>query len=129
MTTNGISICVNHASPVPPYEQLRVQLADLISVGRLTQGDRLPSVRQLASDLGLANNTVVRAYRELETAGMVKSRRGSGTQVVAPATTTDIKAKLAAHASSYAAAARQLNATDEETLAAIRHALACRDTP
>ncbi|MFE3906664.1 GntR family transcriptional regulator [Streptomyces sp. NPDC059153] len=74
MTTKGISISVNHASPVPPYEQLRVQLADLISIGHLTQGDRLPSVRQLASDLGLANNTVVRAYRELETAGLVKSR-------------------------------------------------------
>ncbi|MFE3905398.1 GntR family transcriptional regulator [Streptomyces sp. NPDC059153] len=129
MTTNGINVSVNHASPVPPYEQLRAQLADLISIGRLTQGDRLPSVRQLASDLGLANNTVVRAYRELETAGLVKSRRGSGTQVIAPAATTDMKAKLAEHASNYAAAARQLNATDEETLAAIRHALACRDTP
>ncbi|MCX4584226.1 GntR family transcriptional regulator [Streptomyces sp. NBC_01481] len=129
MTTNGISIRVNHASPVPPYEQLRAQLADLISVGRLRQGERLPSVRQFASDLGLANNTVVRAYRELETAGLVKSRRGSGTQVVAPAATTDIKAKLAEHASSYAAAAKQLNATNEEVLAAIRHALASLDTP
>ncbi|WP_406270439.1 GntR family transcriptional regulator [Streptomyces sp. NBC_00191] len=129
MTTNGISIRVNHASPAPPYEQLRAQLADLISVGRLRQGERLPSVRQFASDLGLANNTVVRAYRELETAGLVKSRRGSGTQVVAPAATTDIKAKLAEHASSYAAAAKQLNATNEEVLAAIRHALASLDTP
>ncbi|WP_405599736.1 GntR family transcriptional regulator [Streptomyces sp. NBC_01410] len=129
MTTNGISIRVNHASPVPPYEQLRAQLADLISVGRLRQGERLPSVRQFASDLGLANNTVVRAYRELETAGLVKSRRGSGTQVVAPAAITDIKAKLAEHASSYAAAAKQLNATNEEVLAAIRHALASLDTP
>ncbi|MGW3406673.1 GntR family transcriptional regulator, partial [Streptomyces zhihengii] len=48
---DSISINVNHASPVPPYEQLRAQLADLISVGRLGQGARLPSVRQLASDL------------------------------------------------------------------------------
>ncbi|MFB6507904.1 GntR family transcriptional regulator [Streptomyces sp. NPDC002466] len=129
MTTNGISVNVNQASPVPPYEQLRAQLADLISVGRLNHGDRLPSVRQLASDLGLANNTVVRAYRELETAGLVKSRRGSGTQVVAPAATADIKVKLAEHARSYAAVARQLKATEEEALAAIRQALACRDTP
>ncbi|WP_405684469.1 GntR family transcriptional regulator [Streptomyces sp. NBC_00057] len=127
MTAHRVSI--NHASPVPPYEQLRGQLADLISVGQLRQGDRLPSVRQLASDLGLANNTVVRAYRELETAGLVKSRRGSGTQVVAPAATTDAKAKLAEHASTYTAAARQLNVTDEEALAAIRHALASLDTP
>ncbi|KIF75971.1 regulator [Streptomyces sp. 150FB] len=127
MTTNGISISLNQASPVPAYEQLRSQLADLISVGRLSQGDRLPSVRQFASDLGLANNTVVRAYRELETAGLVKSRRGSGTQVIAPTATTDVKAKLAEHARSYAAAAKQLNATHEEALAAIRHALATRD--
>jgi GntR family transcriptional regulator len=128
MTTNGISISLNQASPVPAYEQLRSQLSDLISVGRLRQGDRLPSVRQFASDLGPANNTVVRAYRELETAGLVKSRRGSGTQVAAPTATTDVKAKLAEHARSYAAAAKQLNSTDEEALAAIRHALATRDT-
>jgi GntR family transcriptional regulator len=70
----------------------------------------------------------VRAYRELETAGLVKSRRGSGTQVAAPTATTDIKAKLAEHARSYAAAAKQLNTTHEEALAAIRHALATRDT-
>ncbi|MFE7775381.1 GntR family transcriptional regulator [Streptomyces sp. NPDC057445] len=127
MTAHGIT--VNPASPVPPYEQLRSQLAVLISVGRLSDGDRLPSVRQLASDLGLANNTVVRAYRELEAAGLVKSRRGSGTRVVAPATPVDIKLKLAEQASSYAVAARQLNATNEEALAAIRHALASLDTP
>lgn len=129
MTTNGISISVNHASPVPPYEQLRAQLADLIAVGRLGQGTKLPPVRQLASDLGLAPNTVVRSYRELEAAGLVKSRRGSGTQVIAPPTTTGIKAKLAEHASNYAAAARQLNATDEEALAAVRHALATLGEP
>ncbi|TLQ47552.1 GntR family transcriptional regulator [Streptomyces marianii] len=129
MTTNGISVCINHASPVPPYEQLRAQLADLIALGRLAQGARLPSVRQLASDLGLANNTVVRAYRELEAAGLVRSRRGSGTQVIAPSASTDTKAKLAEHASGYAIAARQLNATNEEALAALRHALATLDRP
>lgn len=88
------------------------------------QGARLPSVRQLASDLGLANNTVVRAYRELETAGLVRSRRGSGTQVIAPPAATDVKVKLAEYAHSYAAAVRQLDATDEDALAAVRHALA-----
>jgi DNA-binding transcriptional regulator YhcF (GntR family) len=127
VTANDVSIRVVHPSPVPPYEQIRAQLADLISVGRLRKGDRLPSVRQLASDLGLANNTVVRAYRELEVAGLVRSRRGSGTQVIAPAPETDLKAKLQEYAASYAAAAKQLNATDEEALAAIRHALASID--
>jgi DNA-binding transcriptional regulator YhcF (GntR family) len=125
--TAHVRIIVNHALPIPPYEQVRAQLADLIAVGRLRQGDRLPSVRQLASDLGLANNTVVRAYRELETAGLVRTRRGSGTQVVAPASIADSKEKLAEHARLFAAAAGRLSATDEEALAAIRHALASRD--
>ncbi|MFF3291574.1 GntR family transcriptional regulator [Streptomyces sp. NPDC003023] len=128
MSTGGIRIVVNHMSPTPPYEQVRAQLADLISVGRLRQGDRLPSVRQLASDLGLANNTVVRAYRELESAGLVRTRRGSGTQVVAPASISDSKAKLAEQARLFATAARQLHATDEEALAAIRHALASTES-
>jgi DNA-binding transcriptional regulator YhcF (GntR family) len=129
MTTHGTSVTVNHASPVPPYEQLRGQLADLISVGRLEQGTRLPSVRQLASDLGLANNTVVRAYRELETAGLVATRRGSGTRVVAVPTGAAVKTRLAEHASAFAASVRQLGATDEEALAAIRHALASHEPP
>ncbi|MEU8703651.1 GntR family transcriptional regulator [Streptomyces sp. NPDC048565] len=129
MTADGLSINVSHASPVPPYEQIRAQLADLISVGRLGQGARLPSVRQLASDLGLANNTVVRAYRELEAAGLVRSRRGSGTQVIAPPAAADVKAKLAEYAHSYAAAVRQLDATDEDALAAVRHALASFGNP
>ncbi|MEU0369964.1 GntR family transcriptional regulator [Streptomyces sp. NPDC006283] len=128
MTANSVRIIVNHATPVPPYEQVRAQLADLISVGRLRQGDRLPSVRQLASDLGLANNTVVRAYRELESAGLVRTRRGSGTQVVAPASIADSQTKLAEQARVFATTARQLNATDEEALAAIRHALASTES-
>ncbi|WP_240136385.1 GntR family transcriptional regulator [Streptomyces sp. MUM 178J] len=125
MTASGrLSISVSHGVHVPPYEQVRAQLAELIATGGLGRGDRLPSVRQLASDLGLANNTVVRAYRELETAGLVRTRRGSGTRVIALPDADDAKARLAEHALSYALAVRRLDATDEEALAAIRHALA-----
>ncbi|MFD7612929.1 GntR family transcriptional regulator [Streptomyces sp. NPDC059828] len=127
MTGVAVRVTVDQASPVPPYEQLRGQLADLIAVGRLGHGDRLPSVRQLASELGVANNTVVRAYRELETAGLVGSRRGSGTRVIAPPATTGVREKLAEYAHRYVTAARQLDAGDEEALAAIRHALASLD--
>ncbi|WP_267244819.1 GntR family transcriptional regulator [Streptomyces sp. PR69] len=122
--SGGLSISVCHGAHIPPYEQVRAQLAELIATGALRQGDRLPSVRQLASDLGLANNTVVRAYRELETAGLVRTRRGSGTRVIAPSDAAAAKARLAEHARSYALAVRRLHATDEEALAAIRHALA-----
>lgn len=127
MTTGGLTIRVDSGAPVPPFEQIRTQLADLISVGRLREGDRLPPVRQLASDLGLANNTVVRAYRELESAGLVQSRRGSGTRVAASAAGAadeDTRATLAERARDFASAARLLGATDEDALAAIRHALA-----
>jgi DNA-binding transcriptional regulator YhcF (GntR family) len=75
------SLRVDLASAVPPYEQLRVQIADLITLGTLRPGARLPSVRQLAADLGLAGGTVARAYRELEHAGLVEGRGRHGTLV------------------------------------------------
>ncbi len=71
--------------PTPPYEQLRRQLEHLISTGSLDDGQRLPSVRQLAADLSLAAGTVARTYAELEKGGLVLSRRGAGTRVTAPA--------------------------------------------
>ncbi|MEU0695275.1 GntR family transcriptional regulator [Streptomyces niveus] len=131
MTAGGLSIRVDSGAPVPPFEQIRAQFADLISVGRLREGDRLPPVRQLASDLGLANNTVVRAYRELESAGLVHSRRGSGTRVASATGAVDdnARAALAERAREFATAARLLGAGDEEALAAIRHALASGDRP
>ena len=70
------TVTVDVLDPTPPYEQLRRQLADLIGSGVLTPGDRLPPVRQLAADLGLAAGTVARTYRELEQSGHVRSRRG-----------------------------------------------------
>lgn len=68
-------------SPVPPFEQIRARIADLVAAGELPADTRLPSVRTLAGDLGIAPNTVVRAYRELEAAGVVRTARGKGTVV------------------------------------------------
>jgi len=65
----------------PLFEQLRTQIIDGIREGRLAAGARLPTVRDLAGRLGLAVNTVARTYRELETAGMVETRRRLGTFV------------------------------------------------
>ncbi|MER7664627.1 MULTISPECIES: GntR family transcriptional regulator [unclassified Streptomyces] len=127
MTATGLTIRVDPATPVPPYEQIRQQFADLIAVGRMREGDKLPPVRQLASDLGLANNTVVRAYRELESAGLVHSRRGSGTRVAAVSAAPDAATRLADHARRFAVAARNLGVTDEDALTALRHALATPD--
>lgn len=87
MTT---SITVDLEDAVPPYEQIRRQIASLIAIGELGPGDRLPTVRALAADLGVAVGTVSRAYKELETAGSLESRRRLGTIVAlsAPAGTT-----------------------------------------
>jgi GntR family transcriptional regulator len=84
------SVAIDTRSPVPPFEQLRAQLAELIRTGVLAPGDRLPPLRQLAADLGLAVGTTARAYKELEAAGLVRARRGGGTRVVrsGPAVTT-----------------------------------------
>jgi len=64
-----------------PSDQVHGQLRGLITTGHLLAGDRLPSVRQLASDLGIAPGTVAKAYRLLEDDGLVTSRIGSGTRV------------------------------------------------
>jgi GntR family transcriptional regulator len=72
---------VDPASPVPPYEQIRGQLTTMIATGVLSGGARLPSIRQVASDLGLAGGTVARAYRELESQGAIQTRGRHGTFV------------------------------------------------
>ena len=76
-----VGLHVDQTDPTPPYEQLRRQLVVLIEAGTLREGARLPPVRQLAADLALATGTVARTYRELEKAGLVRSRRGAGTAV------------------------------------------------
>jgi DNA-binding transcriptional regulator YhcF (GntR family) len=76
---------VDPADPTPPYEQLRRQIATLVATGALDDGERLPPVRQLAADLGLAAGTVARTYRELEAEGLVTTRRAAGTRVRRPA--------------------------------------------
>lgn len=74
-------ITLDLSSPVPPFEQLRARITELVDNGTLAPGSRLPSVRALASDLGIAVGTVARAYRELEAAEYVLSRRRHGTTV------------------------------------------------
>ena len=77
-------IAVDLDSTTAQYEQIRAQIVALITAGALHEGDRLPTVRTLAADLGIAAGTVARAYRELEAAGQVTTRRRVGTVVTAP---------------------------------------------
>jgi DNA-binding transcriptional ArsR family regulator len=73
-----MDIRIDHDAAVPPYEQVRLRIAELAANGRLAAGAKLPPVRRLAADLGLAANTVARAYRELERAGLVETRGRGG---------------------------------------------------
>lgn len=85
----SLAVSVDLDSPIPHYEQLRVQIAALITAGSLPDGQRMPTVRALANDLGVAAGTVARTYRDLEAAGMVSSARRRGTRVTAPPATLE----------------------------------------
>src|SRR5437879_4596057 len=66
-------------SGVPVYRQIMDQVLAAVASGRLAEGDQLPTVRQLAVDLSINPNTVVRAYRELEIRGILTTHQGTGT--------------------------------------------------
>jgi GntR family transcriptional regulator len=115
-------IVIDQASAIPPFEQLRQQLTTMIVAGALPAGYRLPSVRQLASDLGLANGTVARTYRELESEGLVTTNGRHGTRVNATAKvpSAERRERLREAAEVFARTAQQVGATPAETIAAAR---------
>ncbi|PWB96481.1 GntR family transcriptional regulator [Salinibacterium hongtaonis] len=109
-------ITLDAADPTPPFEQIRRQLTDEIRSGRLAHGYRLPSVRQLAGDLGIAAGTVARAYAELEQQGLLESSR-AGTRVgdIAP-----IAPEALVAARLYAAALKGLGVGLDDAIRAVR---------
>jgi DNA-binding transcriptional regulator YhcF (GntR family) len=93
-------------SATPPYEQVRAQVVAGALDGSLPAGTKLPTVRALADQLGIAPNTVARAYRELESAGAIETRGRSGSFV---ALSTDAAERtLQEAAAGYAARSRSL---------------------
>jgi DNA-binding transcriptional regulator YhcF (GntR family) len=110
-------ITLDPHSATPPYEQIRTQVAGHVEHGELQPGDRLPTVRRLAEDLGLAANTVARAYRELEQAGVIETRGRGGSFVTGDQ--VDRRAKQAA--ADYLAQTRALGLSAAEALALVRH--------
>ncbi|HAY42792.1 MAG TPA: GntR family transcriptional regulator [Micrococcaceae bacterium] len=74
-------ITLEPAHPSGPSEQIRAQLAAMIQAGELLAETKLPPVRQLAGDLRVAVGTVAKAYKELESAGLVRTGRANGTRV------------------------------------------------
>jgi GntR family transcriptional regulator len=76
-----LGYAIDLKSGVPFYRQIIEQIKFAIGRGDLKPGDRLPTVRQLAVDLSINPNTVIRAYRELEIEGVLDTQQGSGTFV------------------------------------------------
>ena len=72
---------IDRASPLPVYVQLAEQIRLLVRRGALSQGDPLPTVRELAVALGINANTVTRVYRDLQQEGLLRLERGLGTSV------------------------------------------------
>jgi DNA-binding transcriptional regulator YhcF (GntR family) len=116
-----VAVAINSHSATPPFERLRVQLVEQVSTGMLAAGTRLPTVRKLAEDLGLAPNTVARAYRELEADGFIETRGRNGSFVSAQGDAAQKQAQEAAR--TYADRVRQLGIPSSQALSYVTAAL------
>jgi DNA-binding transcriptional regulator YhcF (GntR family) len=116
-----VTLAINPKSSVPPFEQLRVQLLDQVGSGELAPGTKLPTVRRLADDLGLAPNTVARCYRELERDQIIETRGRNGTYVSAHGDAAHREAQVAAR--DYATRIHKLGVDEAEALAIVTAAL------
>ncbi|MFC9297320.1 GntR family transcriptional regulator [Streptomyces sp. NPDC057011] len=125
MTSTNLKITISGAAgSAAPYEQLRAQIADRARSGRLPAGFKLPTVRGLAEELGLAANTVAKAYRALEADGVIETRGRNGTFVAAAGEGAAREAAAAAQA--FAERVHRLGLSEPEALAAAADALRAR---
>ncbi len=106
---------IDSDATAPPFEQLRQRIAEAAASGELPEGERLPTVRALAETLGLAVNTVARAYRELEAMGVIRTegRRGS---FIASTTLTHDETRNAAKAFAASAQSRGMGRAEAISL-------------
>jgi len=109
----GDWVRVDQHAAKPLFDQLRTQIIDGIRDGKLSPGTRLPTVRELAGQMSLAVNTVARAYRELEVAGILETRGRFGT-FVARIDPADTAMATAAH--TFVSAARALGVEKSEAM-------------
>ncbi|MCX5396129.1 GntR family transcriptional regulator [Streptomyces sp. NBC_00102] len=116
-----LTIVIDPDTGTAPYEQLRAQISEQARAGALPVGYRLPTVRGLAEELGLAANTVAKAYRALEADGVIETRGRNGTFVAAAGDAADRRAATAAQG--YADEARRLGLSRTAALALAEDAL------
>jgi len=112
---------IDPGSATPPYAQLRAEIARRASEGELPVGARLPTVRALAEQTGVAVNTVARAYKELEADGVIETRGRAGSFVAAQ---DDVPQALRTAAVAYARLAGRLGVDDEEARRLVDEAFA-----
>jgi DNA-binding transcriptional regulator YhcF (GntR family) len=120
-TIGDLTVTIDPGSSVPPFEQLRVQVIDAVAAGSVAAGVKLPTVRGLADDLGIAPNTVARSYRELERGGVIETRGRAGSYIAASGDATQRLAQDAAAV--FAARARELRLDPAAALELVRAAL------
>ncbi|MBI1345071.1 GntR family transcriptional regulator [bacterium] len=126
MTSPAWQFEIHPSSGVPIYRQLMDQVRALIASGRLSPGDLLPSVRQLAEDLEVNMMTVSKAYGRLEADGVLERDRGVGMRVKAASVNGSVSQRqkeLLPEAERLANRAWQLQLTDEQTLSVVKSAL------
>jgi GntR family transcriptional regulator len=117
-------LSVDPSRALPVYEQVREQIRRMVASGTLAPGTRLPTIRQLAADLGLAKGTIERAYELLEGDAVIQRHGRNGTYVseVAVSTPQEVTVGLEAAAEALVIVARQLGADEVATLTALRAA-------
>lgn len=123
-TMDASFVTIDPQSTVSASEQLRTQILAGVQSGRLAAGDKLPTVRGLADQLGLAANTVAKAYRALEKDEVIETRGRNGSFVSASGDSTHRQAQLAAAA--YADRITTLGLAPSEALALAAAALGIR---
>jgi GntR family transcriptional regulator len=117
---------VDRSAGMPPYRQLVVQIRDAVRLGWLKPGDRVPTVREVVTSSGVNQNTVLKAYRELELAGVLEIRQGSGTFVKGSVGSADAEAltELQRQLEDWVRIAQAAGLDDEDMQALLSAALA-----
>ncbi|QNG17859.1 GntR family transcriptional regulator [Rhodococcus triatomae] len=91
-----MDIQIDPSAPQAPFDQLRLQIIAQVRGGQLIAGTKIPTVRALAAEIGLAPNTVAKAYRELAEAGVIETRGKQGTFIASAGDPTRARAERAA---------------------------------
>jgi len=124
MQVTPLQFEVHPSSGVPIYRQIMDQVRALIAGGKLATGDVLPSVRQMAAELGINMMTVSKAYSKLEADGVVSRSRGQGMvvdQANCVGSVSDRRRELQPFAEQLVVRGIQLDLTDEQVLTVVRN--------